>query len=641
MSGRIPFSAALSALGPLAIRASWLALALTALSGDAGAADKLVLQLHRGSQFEFAGYYAALWQGFYREAGLEVEIKSGAPPGAPQIDPVREIVEGRAEFGTGTVQLLVRAAQGQSLLLLAPIFQHSDARVYYRSDGDFSSPTALLDGRIGRSPPSNIIDIELRTALYAEAIDPDKLRSLSIDPSQSLAELASHRVDAVVGSTWELPWQARERGIGLKSFNPAAYRVEYYGDGLFTLQRLAKTDPAMIRRFREASLKGWGYALQHSDEVAARVRAELPVQVAVSDQAGFTRYQTEVARKLAGYPEVPLGHSNPERWGRIQRGLIEIGEIAHPVDLDAFLYNPDAASRNRSDGQPAIGAVAAAVALLAGAVLLFRRGQGQSAASAGAAGGGDGNPPGEVAAPIAGVAAEIRRKLSAVWTYTLDNLRVLRSRISLRQPRFEGLAAAASDARRRLKMLAHLVGRGGVPGPRPTDLNAMLATLDRSIRRRVPDSVKCRFSLLPEPWLCRADSAAVAATTLDLVSAAVADLPAGGDLIVGTRQYTIDDAEAAALAGSAPGDYVRLTVKDNGPGLSSERIDRIFDPAATARAAVARAGELTRQLGGFARAESAEGIGTAVHLYFRRAVAVCQETQQPPGDDEHAKAAAA
>jgi ABC-type nitrate/sulfonate/bicarbonate transport system substrate-binding protein len=654
MSGRIPFSAALSALGPLAICASWLAFALTALSGAAGAADKLVLQLHRGSQFEFAGYYAALWQGFYREAGLEVEIKSGASPGAPPIDPVREIVEGRAQFGTGTAQLLVRAAQGQTLLLLAPIFQHSDARVYYRSDGDFSSPTALLDGRVGRSPPSNIFDIELRTALYAEAIDPDKLRSLPIDPGQPLADLASHRVDAVVGSTWELPWQARERGIGLKSFNPAAYRVEYYGDGLFTLQRLAKTDPAMIRRFREASLKGWGYALQHSDEVAARVRAELPVQVAVSDQAGFTRYQTEVARKLAGYPEVPLGHSNPERWGRIQRGLIEIGEITHPVDLDAFLYNPGTVAHSRSDWQPAIVAAAAAVALLAAAGFLWRWGRSRS------------------------LLDHLRRytrvrsarlRLTAVGPYAQNRLRTLGNRMSL-QPRLAGLVAAALDTPMRLRTLMRRFGlwfrlgrlraavsaassrlmmmtragrtSGGiVSGLRPTDLNAMLTTLERSIRRRVPDSVKCRFSLLPEPWLCRADSAAVAATTLDLVSAAVADLPAGGDLIVGTRQYTIDDAAAAEIAGSAPGDYVRLTVKDNGAGLSPERLDWIFDPAATARAAVARAGELTRQLGGFARVESAEGIGTAVHLYFRRAVAASQGAQQPSEDDEHAKAAAA
>src|SRR5215813_8996955 len=187
MSRRFPIAAALNALELSAIRAAWVALALTAASGAASAADKLVLQLHRAAQFEFAGYYAALWQGFYWDAGLEVEIRPGIPPGAAPIDPVREIAEGRAQFGTGTVQLLVRAAEGQSLLLLAAIFQQSDARVYYRASGDFSSPGALLNGRIGRLPPSNVLDLELRTALYAEKVDPDKLRSLSTEPGQALA----------------------------------------------------------------------------------------------------------------------------------------------------------------------------------------------------------------------------------------------------------------------------------------------------------------------------------------------------------------------------------------------------------------------------------------------------------------------
>jgi two-component system cell cycle sensor histidine kinase/response regulator CckA len=177
--------------------------------------------------------------------------------------------------------------------------------------------------------------------------------------------------------------------------------------------------------------------------------------------------------------------------------------------------------------------------------------------------------------------------------------------------------------------------------PRPTDLNAMLATLDLALRRRVPDSVECRLSLLPELWLCRTDPDAVATTILDLVSAAVADMPAGGDLIVGTRQYTIDDAAAAELAGSAPGEYVRLTVRDNGPGLSPEGLDRLFNSTETARPAVVAAGELTRRFGGFVRVESAEGIGTAVHLYFRRAIAADGMAQQPSEGDDGEKAAAA
>ena len=104
--------------------------------------------------FEFAGYYAALWKGFYQEAGLAVEIRPGGTSGGAALDPARELAEGRAQFGTGTMQLIIRAAQGLPLLLVAPIFQESGAAIYYRTDTDFSSPAALVRARVGRLPAS-------------------------------------------------------------------------------------------------------------------------------------------------------------------------------------------------------------------------------------------------------------------------------------------------------------------------------------------------------------------------------------------------------------------------------------------------------------------------------------------------------
>jgi hypothetical protein len=78
MSRRFPIFAAVIALGPVAIRACWLALALTAAPGAARAADKLVLQLHRAAQFEFAGYMRRCGRAFTGRPGLDVEIKPGA-----------------------------------------------------------------------------------------------------------------------------------------------------------------------------------------------------------------------------------------------------------------------------------------------------------------------------------------------------------------------------------------------------------------------------------------------------------------------------------------------------------------------------------------------------------------------------------
>jgi hypothetical protein len=54
---------------------------------------------------------------------------------------------------------------------------------------------------------------------------------------------------------------------------------------------------------------------------------------------------------------------------------------------------------------------------------------------------------------------------------------------------------------------------------------------------------------------------------------------------------------------------------------------------------VAAAWLSTRRLGGFAAVESAEGVGTAVHLYFRRAVDGGESASPPAADDVHALAA--
>lgn len=72
-------------------------------------------------QYQFAGFYAALEQGYFREAGLDVMQLEGGP----SIDPTEVAVNGGAEFGIGNSSLLVDCRQGQPVLAVAAIFQHS------------------------------------------------------------------------------------------------------------------------------------------------------------------------------------------------------------------------------------------------------------------------------------------------------------------------------------------------------------------------------------------------------------------------------------------------------------------------------------------------------------------------------------
>ena len=552
-------------------------------AADDPAADTLVLQLHGPAQFEFAGYFAALWKGFYRAEGMTVEIKPGVVRGAAPVDPVREVEDGRAQFGTGGVDLLVRSAQGMPLLLLAPVFQDSGVMIYYRADAEYPSPASLLKARVGRLPATDMLDVELVTAMRGEGIDPSRLNSVSLLPGKTVAALADRQVDAVPGSAWEFPWLARQRSLALKSFDPADYRVEFYGDTLFTSQRFARTRPDVVRRFRAASLKGWAYALDHADEIGGRMLADLPAPPGISDPAGFMRYQAVLARHLAGYPDIALGHSNPERWSRIEATLADAGALLRTTDPDAFLYDPDAAARGRTglrDG--AIVAATVVVVVIAGAVLVLRRRRAlppppqQAAAEAPAA------PPPSAPEPAPG-------------------------------PVPDPPVPAAPEP------------------PRRVDLNAMLQALEPEIRQRVPPPASLRFSLLPDLWQARVDTAAIGALVLDLVSAANADNEHTDDLIIGTRNYRFDAKNLAETPGAMPGEFARITIRDNGRGLSGAALERVFDPSVTRRPAVAAAWPLLRKYGGFTRVESAEGVGTAVHLYLPRAAADAGEEPPPAG----------
>src|SRR5204862_6104113 len=106
---------------------------------------------------------------------------------------------------------------------------------------------------IGRMPANSVRDLEFRSALYNQGIGRERVKSVSLEPGQAIDDLASRRVDAAVGAAWELPWQARERGLPLKSVRLTSHAAEFYAGGLFTLQRLASSAPPVAHLLHAAA----------------------------------------------------------------------------------------------------------------------------------------------------------------------------------------------------------------------------------------------------------------------------------------------------------------------------------------------------------------------------------------------------
>ena len=110
----------------------------------AWAQTSVTVQLRWHHAFQFAGYYAAVEKGYYKEAGLAVQLKDARPG----LDVVDEVVSGRADFGIGNSGLLIDRLAGKPVVVLATIFQHSPLVLLTRRELAVPSVHDLIGRRV-------------------------------------------------------------------------------------------------------------------------------------------------------------------------------------------------------------------------------------------------------------------------------------------------------------------------------------------------------------------------------------------------------------------------------------------------------------------------------------------------------------
>jgi len=113
---------------------------------------------------------------------------------------------------------------------------------------------------------------------------------------------------------------------------------------------------------------------------------------------------------------------------------------------------------------------------------------------------------------------------------------------------------------------------------RPVNLNDTLSNLMNMLRRIIGGDVEIRFREAPEPYLVLADAVQIEQVIMNLAVNARDAMPDGGQLLIETRNITLDEAYCREHAWARPGKYTQIAVSDSGMGMDSEIQRRIFEP---------------------------------------------------------------
>ncbi len=176
---------------------------------------------------------------------------------------------------------------------------------------------------------------------------------------------------------------------------------------------------------------------------------------------------------------------------------------------------------------------------------------------------------------------------------------------------------------------------------RPADLNEQVRSLEELLQRTIGEQILLNLQLSDKPAVAQVDASQLESAILNLVINARDALPRGGSITISTAAL-----QSQGDLDLADGNYVVLTVKDDGAGIPPEILSKVFDPFFTTKPLGQGTGlglssiyGFARQSGGEARLSSVVGQGTEVSLVLPAAVAVdivsTTVSDLPLGNGEH------
>lgn len=303
---------------------------VVAFSGAAGPRKTTIAMTYKPS-VQFAPWYVAAEKGYFREAGLAVDFDYRM-----DIDALPLVAQGKMDFAiAGGDQVISARAQEIPVDYLMSLYVKFPPTVVALSSSKIRTPQDLKGKRIGLPLYGSSL-LAIKAILSKAGIKESEVELVDIGYTQITA-LTNHRVDAVVGFANNEPLILRQLGYKVNEIRSWDY-FSLVGHGLITGEQTVKTNPDLVRKMVDASLRGMRYTLAHPEE-AFRLSLKYLPELGQEQQkqehqvfmASIKLWENEYTRRKG------LGFSDPRAWEESQRFMKQAGMIQRETAVAEFL----------------------------------------------------------------------------------------------------------------------------------------------------------------------------------------------------------------------------------------------------------------------------------------------------------------
>lgn len=290
---------------------------------------EVTLQLPWKYQFQFAGYIIAKEKGFYKDIGLNVKLKEFDST----IDVIKELDENKIEYTVTRPTSMIDISKGKNLKYLATIFQSSPLVLLTNKNSGIISLSDLKNKRIMTSGDLSS-DVSLISMMFSQGITLDDL--VIQEPSFNTKDLIDNKTDLIASYISNEPYILKELGGDPVIFNPKDYGFDFYSDILTTSKSYLQNNQEEVKKFKEASLKGWEYAFSNINESVEIIYNKYNPQ---KKSKKALIYEANELKKLAYFNTNELGKIEPEKLEKIYNVYKLLGLAKNNINFNEIVFN--------------------------------------------------------------------------------------------------------------------------------------------------------------------------------------------------------------------------------------------------------------------------------------------------------------